>query len=132
MKRFELYSPKTGVTITLEYGATLGTVSFGEAAKVDFWAFVIENMFTIEQMQATAKKFGYQVAEIGKPASFEAFWEAYDYKFDRKRAEDRWDKLSAADQAAAIAHIERYKSELKRTNAAQMYAKTYLINKVWS
>jgi len=131
MKKFELYSPKTGVTVTLAYGTTLGAVDFGMPTKPDFWAFVLENMFTVEQMQATAKKWGYQVAEISKQVDFEAFWAAYDYKFDRKRAEDRWDKLSAADQAAAIAYIERYKSELKRTGVAQMYAKTYLINKVW-
>lgn len=67
----------------------------------------------------------------GGVPDFSAVWEAYGHKFDRKRAEDKWNKLKDADKISAYKYIEKYKNEVRRTGVAQMYLKTYLHNQVW-
>jgi hypothetical protein len=88
-------------------------------------------MFTTVQMLQTVKKQGYTVKECIENIDFNAFWEKYNYKFDRKRAEDKWKKLKTEEQVAAYKYIEVYQNELRRSGVAQMYAKTYLQNQVW-
>lgn len=63
--------------------------------------------------------------------SFMEFWEEYDYKLDRKIAEDRWKKLNDIDKIDAFEYIAVYAQERIRSGAKQKYAKTYLFEKPW-
>jgi len=60
--------------------------------------------------------------------SFDAFWKAYDHKFDRKRAADIWKRMSDGQRMAAITAIADYDKYLGRTGIAKAYAKTWLLN----
>lgn len=135
MQKFEINSPKTSVSFTLSYDNTnrLLAIIFEphEQISPDFFTFVACNMFTTVQMLQTVKKQGYTVKECIENIDFNAFWEKYNYKFDRKRAEDKWKKLKTEEQVAAYKYIEVYQNELRRSGVAQMYAKTYLQNQVW-
>lgn len=124
---------KSGVSCILSYrNGRLSAIDFGEeqiTSEHFVWVakcFEEQNLFEIAQ-KAQMKVGLYYDFE----PSFEVFWERYNYKFDRKRAEDKWNKLKAEDKIKAIEYIEKYKNELRRTGVAQMYAKTYLQNQVW-
>ena len=41
--------------------------------------------------------------------SFEAFWEMYDKKIDRKKVESKYDKIIEADRLLILDHIPKYK-----------------------
>jgi hypothetical protein len=125
---------KSGTSCVLAYyNGRLCSIDFGEEQiSSEYFIWVAKCCFFENELLETAKKTQSKVSPYHDfVPSFEVFWEKYDYKFDKKRAEDRWNKLKDADKIAAIDYIERYKNELRKTGVAQMYAKTYLINRVW-
>lgn len=56
------------------------------------------------------------ITERDQDLSFDAFWNAYDKKINRKRCEPLWAKLKDADKVACLASIKPYKRYLHRTN----------------
>ena len=134
IQKYEVYSPKTDTTVALGYfDKTLTSVDFGEKeVNLEFWQYVLNYWFEEAKMKVAVKRLDYTLNKIvDLPPTFEVFWETYNYKFDRKRAEDQWKKLKPNDKQAAYDHIKAYKNELIRSGVAQMYAKTYLHNEVW-
>jgi hypothetical protein len=133
MNVYEIYSPKTHLEFCVMYkGNVLAGVDFRLGVKFDIWKFVLENLYYESQMKEIIKSLGYKLTEIKLLAiTFDDFWEKFDYKFDRKRAEDKWKKLPPEQKQNAFDYIEKYKNELRRSGVAQMYAKTYLQNQVW-
>jgi len=64
------------------------------------------------------------------PADFDTFWEAYAKKQDRHKCSLYWARLSAADRAAALAHIPGY----VQATPVKRYRKnplTYLHGRCW-
>lgn len=62
--------------------------------------------------------------------TFQEFWDAYNYKVDRKDAEKAWDKLTLAEKITAFERIPSYNYFLMtRRNQERMYPATYLRGK---
>lgn len=63
--------------------------------------------------------------------TFQNFWNAYDLKRDRLRAERAWQRLSTADKRNAVAGIAAYREDCDRRGISRMYAQGYLNNRRW-
>lgn len=63
--------------------------------------------------------------------TFQNFWDAYDLKRDRLRAERAWNRLSANDKRDAVARIAAYREDCDRRGVSRMYAQGYLNNRRW-
>lgn len=74
------------------------------------------------------------VTKIVEDISFEAFWQAYNYKEggSKKKAEASYNKLSEADRSAAITYIPRYRRIKSHEGTALAYATTYLNGQLWN
>lgn len=62
---------------------------------------------------------------------FDMFWDAYDKKVGKPKAEKLWSKLSAKERAACLAYIPEY----KQAQPDKQYRKnpeTFLRNKCWN
>ena len=67
-------------------------------------------------------------------ASFDAFWEAYGYKRNRREAWKVWKsstKMSKKDREAAMAGVEAYKADCERFERPMCHASTYLNQRRW-
>lgn len=56
------------------------------------------------------------ITELDQDISFDAFWNAYNKKINRKRCEPLWAKLKDSDKVLCLASIKPYKRYLHRTN----------------
>lgn len=72
--------------------------------------------------------------------TFEEFWEAYSYKKDRKKTEEKWNRLKLADKLACMAAVPTYvASTCKPTDPTvphanmpfRVYPLTYLNGERW-
>lgn len=63
--------------------------------------------------------------------TFSDFWDAYNLKRDRQRAERAWNRLSAKDRRDACNGIEAYQSACRITGKYISYAQGYLNNRLW-
>lgn len=67
-----------------------------------------------EDLVAVSKTL--KVEEVKQDLSFEAFWNAYDKKINRKRCEPLWNKLKDPERLICLNNIPIYKRYLQRTN----------------
>lgn len=58
--------------------------------------------------------------------TFEQFWEAYDLKVHKKRAQDAWGRMSKADKVKALMGVAPYDRHLQRSGYGKAHADTYL------
>jgi len=74
-----------------------------------------------------------ELVELKQDVSFEAFWNAYNYKdgSSRRKTEAVWDRMSEKDKTMAINWIPKYKNILIKQGVSKMYATTYLNDKRW-
>lgn len=65
--------------------------------------------------------------------TFNEWWDAYDYKLDRKRCEKMWNKMSQADKELAMRHTERYVQSTFTDGRfpSRRHPGTYLHNENW-
>jgi hypothetical protein len=81
-----------------------------------------------------SKSFGPQTIIVGNDIliSFMEFWEKYDHKFKKERAEQVWDRLSKSDRALAFDRLDKYHKHLRKIpDQAKLYPDTYLRSKAW-
>jgi hypothetical protein len=78
-------------------------------------------------------KNGIEIAETNFDVSFELFWESYNHKFNRKRAQAIFDKLPYTKKLKCIQSIQHYDNFLKwqKFERTKMDADTYLRNEAW-
>lgn len=68
----------------------------------------------------------------GEPdLSFDNFWQTYNNKAKKLKAEQLWNKLSNDDKFNAIAFIKRYDNWLRLKGTAKALPDTYLNQKRW-
>lgn len=128
--KYRLASKNNACILEYEAEKLKGIVFLTEPCLENFG--VVRWVYTLQDLHKNAQKFGWQVEPyVDFEISFEYFWEKYNYKVDRKRAEDKWKRLKPDEQRKAIEYLPRYFAELRKTGVAQMYAKTYLHNKIW-
>lgn len=65
--------------------------------------------------------------------AFDDWWNAYDYKLDRKRCMKLWAKMSQKDRELAISHTERYVASTFTDGRfpSRRHPGTYLHNENW-
>jgi hypothetical protein len=63
--------------------------------------------------------------------SFDRFWDAYDYKVARRKAEALWARLSQGERKMALDGIKPYDNWVLKKNLAKCYPETYLRNRRW-
>jgi hypothetical protein len=74
---------------------------------------------------------GLTVTEAPLTFTFDDFWQAYQEKRNKLRAEKLWARLSDADRIAAIAAIPKYDKWLSWKGIAKKDPDTYLRNRSW-
>lgn len=75
-------------------------------------------------------------AEEVEPYPFEAFWNTFNFKRNKQKAEEAWKKLNNKDRAEAIAKIPNYYAYLEHKRATgfnqnNLYPATYLNGRRW-
>jgi len=96
-----------------------------------FLKWLPTNMADVETAMITKGQI--KVTEIAHDLSFQAFWDAFDYKMgNRSRVEAAWAKMSTEDKNACILSLKKYKTWKKQNpNIAHMYGETYLNQRRW-
>ena len=74
-----------------------------------------------------------KLTEVPDDISFEKFWDRYGEKLrsSKKKAQKRWQQMSAADQAKAFIYIKKYENSMQAWQS-KMYAETYLNKELWN
>ena len=103
-----------------------------EVKEVDAYALPAHSVRNACAMQSKVKyskvKYSKEEGEIN--SDFEIFWNLYDKKYDRKKCESKWIKLSKEDQEECIRKVPAY----VRSTPEKKFRKnpdTYLNNKSW-
>lgn len=80
-----------------------------------------------EHLKLYSKEDKFVVELIPKDLSFDAFWNAYEYKTGSKpKSAKLWSKLTNAERVRVFNHIPKYNRHLKMKNTAKAYPTTYL------
>lgn len=66
-----------------------------------------------------------------KAEGFDLFWETYDYKKGKVKAESSWKKLTKVQKEEAIKAIPLYKEDCKRNDRQMKHPATYLNQRTW-
>jgi len=73
------------------------------------------------------------LTEINENISFDMFWVLYDDKINssKKRASQKWNKMTPADQHRAYHYIRRYFANIPQ-GTRKKFAETYLNAELWN
>ncbi|HNW71165.1 MAG TPA: hypothetical protein PKI01_12225 [Bacteroidales bacterium] len=73
-----------------------------------------------------------KITEVTTEVTFDMFWNKYDDKINssRKRAQQKWNKMTKTDQIRAYGFIGKYLANLP-TGTRRKYAETYLNAELW-
>lgn len=83
--------------------------------------------FTVEALESIRGKISGKLDMMPTDLGFDAFWEAYGKKVNRKRCEPLWKKLSDSERMTCLQSIPAYNSYLKRMgNRAKLDPENYL------
>lgn len=111
MKKYVLTSPKFNGQVTFGYDQGGDLVFYNneipDAAVVKF----MKNFLPLDSAEFARFKGKIKhavITEVPEDLTFERFWNAYDKKINRKRAEPIYEKLSDADRTMAIMRITSY------------------------
>ena len=64
--------------------------------------------------------------------SFNDFWDRYDHKVDKQKAQKKWNRLSKSDQSAIMEHLDKYiPNTFKDKYPTRRNPTTYLNNRTW-
>lgn len=97
------------------------------------WLFILGNFpYQEKQIKGWVAIKNFKI-EVGLPdLSFESFWNAYNLKSKKTRAQQLYDKLTDADKVLAINHIKRYDNWLRQQKGmAKALPDTYIYQKRW-
>jgi hypothetical protein len=135
MKKFIITSERIGGEIELYYEEeVVSAISFSKAqmTAVQKRAFLNEVPVLLADLEAFVLQRNITCIASSITITFDMFWDKYNFKVDKKRAQAIWDKLTNNQQIAAFYGIDKYKRYLKRTDwRNQMEAKSYLRNERW-
>jgi hypothetical protein len=134
MTKFQITSAKIGATLTFGFNSNGALCAFeitDAELTVDETMKVFGGVFFVQtEFLEYCKRHKVDVVEILPDISFDAFWKKYDYKQGKVKAAQEWQRLSQANQTAAMAGIAKYKRNIP-TGIAPVYAERYLKYKRW-
>lgn len=85
----------------------------------------------MKEVWMTAKKSEFEIT-VGEPdLSFESFYNAYDRKIKKTKAETAWKRLSKKDKIEAFRGISKYNGYLHRTKVAKQNPEAYINQRRW-
>lgn len=118
MKKYIITSPKFAGEIHVLYGvdSRLLFIDFMKASLTDEQIEYFKSKLPVVYDQNFSQAFGtskLMIVEEGYTVTFDMFWNRYDHKVNRIRAEKEWNKLSEADQVNAFARYPLYDRHLK-------------------
>lgn len=118
MTRYIITSPRFTGEIHVLYGldSRLLFIDFMKATLSDEQIAFFKEKVPVEFTQSFTDAFGTSritVMQEGYKVSFEQFWNRYENKVNRIRAEKQWNKLTEADQVNAYFKYPLYDRHLK-------------------
>lgn len=136
MRKFVLTSQMFTGSVTFGFNEDGWLNYFNNEADFDNtqhgWLLNIEkNVFPrhVSQIEALAKVIKGRLEEVPPDLSFDAFWDAYGKKINRKRAELLYKKMSEPQRLKCILSIKPYQNYLGRVKwRTQADPDTYLRN----
>jgi len=148
MKRriFKLTTPKfyielmyiSDVLMSISFGLPESEEDISDVTMQGSFKWAGEQFITVSKLESAVEHYrcrNWSLEEVfladAPPPTFDEFWEAYGYKYDKKEARDKWVKLKDNDKRLAFRFIGRYKAEKRQTGAFLAYPKTYLHKRVW-
>jgi len=97
-----------------------------DTALVWFLNNIPRDLTELESLKKTTKG---TLIEVPQEISFEAFWDTYSKKINRKRSETIWAKMTEAQKLKAIISVQSYDRYLQRTQwRSKADPDTYLRN----
>lgn len=138
MTKYEFYSTIFECTFQVKYnngGVMVGFEMFKDDAIVmEKLALILTKCLNEKPFLEYMKEKKIPVTRIIDDISFDAFWNAYNYKEggSKKKAEAAYNKLSDADKSAAINYIPKYRRIKAKETTALAYATTYLNGQLWN
>jgi len=110
MQKFILKSPKFEGQVTFGYDHN-GDLIFYHNEIPDEKVIKWINKYTPinrENLEAFKQKVQATITEVPEDLSFDRFWNTYEKKHNRKRAEPLFEKLNDADKMQAIMRVKAY------------------------
>jgi len=132
--KYILKSHRNPYHVTVAYGpnGTLTGIQFSEEISLEEFLRVTSQIdYEESALKRRFARFPRLITEVPEDLGFQAFWDAYGLKRNKKRAERLWGKMSEKQKTAALAYIPKYINSLKLSGVAQKYPDTYLMNEVW-
>lgn len=127
------YNEETDLLAGIEVLKVVPTSTHYEPAILkSFLRWIPTTLPDVEQFVA-APPSGIKITEIAPDLSFQAFWDAFDYKMGNKsRAEAAWGKMNVEDRSTCILSIKKYKLWKKQNpSIGHIYAETFLSQRRW-
>lgn len=139
MTRYILTGPAITGEVYADYSAAGALVrldfSAAQLSEAQHWWFrehLPHTAGSVADIRAAINTPKVAVTDTRIALSFSDFWNPYGHKINRKRAEDLWNRLSAADKEAAISGIAPYFRYLAGTGfRAKKDPDTYLRTRTW-
>jgi len=95
-------------------------------------AWLLRNFpFSLGHLKEVQGKIKGKLEEIPADLSFNAFWEKYKKKVNKKRCEPLWAKISDSERMLCLMSIKSYENYLKRTGRAKLDPENFLKRNSW-
>lgn len=110
MRKFVLTSPKFSKHVTFGYDANGDLVFYNNEIPDPVVIKWMKRFLPIDlnELESFKSKMAGTITEVPEDLSFDRFWNTYDKKVNRKRAEPLFEKLADADKMQAIMRIKTY------------------------
>lgn len=135
MKHYILTSSKFDGQIVYKYDAAGYLVYFSYEAEMNeeqrTWALTKMPLTASGFTDMVGKSTTVKVQEIKQDLGFDAFWEAYDHKLNRKRCEPLWNKMNEKNRLLCLNSIRAYNKYLERTGIRKKDPEGYLKNEMY-
>lgn len=110
MKKYILTSPKFKGQVTFGYDHNGDIVFYSNEIADEVVVKWMKRFLPVDEdaLEWFKTKVQATIREVPEDLSFDRFWEIYDKKINRKRAEPLYDKLTDAEKMLAIVKIKAY------------------------
>lgn len=134
MRKFLISSPKYKGHVTLIYDANgqIEVIDFSETNMDTEQRFLFKNVMpiTLNHLQNGGHNLkSCTVVEVEYIVHFDQFWNEYNKKVNRIRAEKEWATLTKTEKLKSIHSIRKYHRYLERTGIGKLDPENYLKNK---
>jgi len=136
MKSYQITSPNFTGSIIISYNdeGLLCKFEINASLNLGNIKWLLHNIPAhIDNVMSITHNSTAQIVSVPQDLSFNAFWNAYNYKIGHKaRAEKLWKILPDNQRIAAVTYIQKYNSFLiDHPKQDKLYPETYLSQRRW-